>query len=223
MNPTLPQEVVDAAVAEDLQAAKSEYLGEFRDDVAEYVSRAIVEALVVRGRAELLPRPEVSYTAFADLSGGRGDDAALAIAHRKDRVVVVDLLKRYRPPLDPYAVVQQMCEEVRRYGLRRVTGDNYAAEFVARAFTASGVHYKRSEKPKAALYAELLPRLCSKQIELPDNETLVHQLSTLERRTRSGGRDVIDHPQGQHDDLANVCAGVAEACFRKLIVGGFGH
>ena len=34
MNPTLPQRIVDEAMAEDKQAAKSEYLGEFRDAVA---------------------------------------------------------------------------------------------------------------------------------------------------------------------------------------------
>src|SRR5262249_22787831 len=34
MNPTLPQSVVDEALAEDVQAARSEWLGEFREDVA---------------------------------------------------------------------------------------------------------------------------------------------------------------------------------------------
>ena len=38
---------------------------------------------------------------------------------------------------------------------------------------------------------------------------LVDQLAVLERRTRSGGRDTVDHPPGRHDDLANVAAGVA--------------
>jgi hypothetical protein len=31
----------------------------------------------------------------------------------------------------------------------------------------------------------------------------------LERRTARGGRDSIDHPPGQHDDLANAVAGLA--------------
>ena len=37
----------------------------------------------------------------------------------------------------------------------------------------------------------------------------VHQLAALERRTRAGGRDIIDHPPGGHDDLANAVAGVS--------------
>jgi hypothetical protein len=40
MNPTLPQRVVDQAMADDMAAAKSEYMGEFRDDVGLFLPRA---------------------------------------------------------------------------------------------------------------------------------------------------------------------------------------
>jgi hypothetical protein len=222
MNPTLPQSVVDDALAEDLQAAKSEYLGEFRDDVAEFLPRSLIEGLVVQGRQELLPSMKRQYFGFVDLSGGRHDDAALAVAHKVNRKVVVDLLRRYKPPFSPHAVVQQMVEEVRPYGVHRVTGDNYAAEFVKGAFEAHGMAYVKSAKPKSALYLELLPRLCSGEIELLDNEVSIDQLANLERRTRSGGKDIVDHAQGAHDDLANAIAGVADvAAGRVLTVGGF--
>lgn len=210
MNPTLPQSVVDEAMAEDLQAAKSEYLGEFRDDVAAFIDRAVVEALVVADRKELLPSDAHAYSAFVDVSGGRGDDSALAIAHRKDGRVVLDLLRNYRPPHNPHEVIADMSEQLKRFGIERVTGDNYAADFVATSFEAHGLRYTKATKPKAALYLELLPRLCSGGIELLDHEVAVAQLAALERRTRSGGKDLIDHPRGGHDDVANVIAGVAE-------------
>jgi hypothetical protein len=63
------------------------------------------------------------------------------------------------------------------------------------------------EKTKSELYLELLPRLLSRTVELPDDPALVSQIANLERRTRSGGKDVVDHPPGGHDDLANVVAG----------------
>lgn len=217
MNPTLPQSVVDDALAEDLQAAKSEYLGEFRDDIAEFLPRAVIEQLVVKDRLELLPQSNVRYWAFVDVSGGRRDDAALAIAHRSGRVVVIDLLRRYRPPFSPQEVIGQMAREIKRYDLRRVTGDNYAAEFVARAFEANGLRYQKAEKAKSELYSELLPRLCSKEVELLDDKALIDQLASLERRTRSGGRDIIDHPPGGYDDLANAVAGVADVAAAKVI------
>ncbi len=78
---------------------------------------------------------------LADLSGGRNDDAALAIAHR-DKKVVIDLLARYRPPGNPKRWICRMAAEVlRRSGIRRVVGDNYAAEFVARGFQGQGIGY----------------------------------------------------------------------------------
>jgi hypothetical protein len=161
----------------------------------------------------------VLYAAFADLSGGRQDDAALAVAHREGRTVVVDLLRRYRPPFSPSAVVAEMAHELRRYGVRRVVGDNYAAEFVARAFAAAGVRYARCPRPKAELYRELLPRLCGGEVELTDDPALVGQLAGLERRARGGGRDAIDHPPGGHDDLANAVAGAAVTAARVVRVG----
>ena len=220
MNPTLPQAVVDEALAEDRQAARSEYLAEWRDDVADYIPRAVVEAAVERGTPARLPRPDTPYVAFADLSGGRADDAALAIAHRSGRNVVVAYARRWRPPFDPAGVVAEMCNELRRYGLRAVTGDNYAAEFVAGAFAAAGVRYTRAKQPKATLYAELLPRLCSRAITLPDVPGLVDELAGLERRVRAGGRDVIDHPPGGHDDLANAVAGAAVVAAAPARVAG---
>lgn len=222
MNSTLPQSVVDEALAEDPQAAKSEYLAEFRDDVADFISREVVEALVVAGCQERLPRRHVEYTAFADLSGGRMDDAALAVAHMDGRRVVVDLARCWKPPFSPDAVIGQMCEELRRYGVKRVTGDAYAAEFVSGAFVRNGIRYTKAEKAKSALYIELLPRLCSGEISLPDNPILIDQIASLERRTRAGGKDIIDHPRGAHDDVANTVAGVAvTAATLRRRVGAF--
>jgi len=210
MNPTLSQSIIDEAMAEDLQAAKSEYLGEFRDDIAAFIPRAVVEQLVVPGRKELPPDKHRSYSAFVDVSGGRGDDSTLAIAHREGSKIVLDLLHRWRPPFNPHSVIAKMADTIARYHTYQVTGDNYAAEFVSRAFSSCGIGYRKSEKSASVLYAELLPKLCSQEIELLDDPVLVDQLASLERRCRPAGRDQISHPPGAHDDLANSAAGVAE-------------
>lgn len=222
MNRTLPQAEVDEAMAEDRQAALAEYYGQFRDDVAEFIPLSVIESLVVAGRQELLPSKWHKYFAFCDISGGRGDDAALAIAHLEDRNVVLDLLRQYRPPFSPYDVCGDIARELKRFEIKRVVGDNYSAEFVAQAFATSGIHYYRADKPKSQLYMELLPRLCSGEIELLDIPILKGQLANLQRKTRSGGRDVIDHPPGCHDDLANAAAGVAEvATSPRRRIGAF--
>jgi len=221
MNPTLSQAIVDAAMAEDPAAAASEYLGSWREDIQEFCSRALVESLVAKGRRELLPKSGVHYWGFADLSGGRSDSGALSIGHREGRKVVMDFLREYKPPFNPYSVIAAMSEELKRFGLHGVTGDNYSAEFCASAFRSNGISFNKSDLPKSRLYLELLPRLCSAEIELLDDPTLVNQLSSLERRTKSGGQDAVDSPPNQHDDVANVAAGLAAARARKMVGGAW--
>jgi len=229
MNPTLPQSVVDEALEEDPQAAASEYLGQFRDDLATFLPRDIIESLVVKGRIELPPQPGIHHAAFVDLSGGRVDDAALAIAHKvgPDRIVL-DFIRRWRPPFNPDAVIADMVGDLQRYNIKQVLGDNYAAEFVRSNFKSRGVRFERVStnpwaqtitakvaKNRSQLYLEMLPRLLASQVELLDNPTLINQLAGLVRKTRSGGRDIVDHAPGQHDDLANVVAGVCDSVMQR--------
>jgi len=223
MNSTLPQKVIDRAMAEDMAAAKSEYMGEFRDDVGIFLPREVIENLFVSGRIENLPRGKNRYFAFADISGGRSDGSALAIAHKEGRKIVIDFAQLWTSPANPHQVIASMSEELRRFKLYRVTGDNYGAEFCATSFQANGVHYVKCEMNKSALYSELLPIICANEVELLDNPTVVNQLANLERRTRSGGKDIIDHPPGGHDDMANAVAGVTvTAAARAVFIGTLG-
>jgi hypothetical protein len=48
-------------------------------------------------------------------------------------------------------------------------------------------------------------------VDLLDNAKLIGQFVGLERRTRAGGRDQIDHAPGGHGDLANAVAGAVLA------------
>ncbi len=225
MNPTLPQSVVERALREDLAAARAEYLSEWRDDVSSYLPRDVIESCVIPNRTELLPNSTSRYSAFVDVSGGRHDDAALAIAHKEGDQVVIDFARAWKPPLSPEHVVAEMAQDLRRYEVRHVTGDAYGAEWVSQTFRRFGIRYRKADRPKAQLYLELLPLITSKLIELPDNTTLVTQLAALERRTRSGGRDIIDHPRGHHDDLANAVAGAAALASNKSkrVLGTFGE
>jgi hypothetical protein len=38
----------------------------------------------------------------------------------------------------------------------------------------------------------------------------------LERTTKAGGRDRIDHPRGTHDDVANAAAGALVFAYEEL-------
>jgi hypothetical protein len=82
MNSTLDPDVVARAFEDDPQSASAEYQAEFRQDIADFVSRQIVEACIEPGVFERPPTRSRRYAAFIDASGGSGSDSmTLAIAH----------------------------------------------------------------------------------------------------------------------------------------------
>ena len=56
------------------------------------------------------------------------------------------------------------------------------------------------------------------KVQLLDNEVLKTQLMCLERKTRQGGKDAIEHPRGLHDDLCNAVAGCAVSLIKGSCV-----
>ena len=81
--------------------------------------------------------------------------------------------------------------------------------------------YEPADKSKSELYVDLLPLINSRAIDLLDNDRLVTQLMSLERRTSRGGRDSIDHAPGAHDDIANAVAGALVTAYKEPHVRNF--
>ncbi len=206
-NPTLPQAVIDAALARDPEAAGAEWLSQWRSDIADFLDRELVEAAVDRGVAARPPQSGVRYVAFADPSGGRGDSFAVAVGHADGGAVVLDAIYERRAPFDPSSAVREIADLLRGYGIAEVTGDRYAAGWTVEGFAKEGVGYRQSERDRSALYLDALPLFTAGRARLLDHQRLVHQFCALERRTSRSGRDRIDHAPGAHDDLANAAAG----------------
>jgi hypothetical protein len=105
MNPTVPEEVIAEAYANDPASAAAEYGAEFRTDIESFVAREVVDALVVAGRHELPPMSEITtYQGFVDPSGGSNDSMTLAIGHIEGPDHdhrVLDLVREVPPALQP--------------------------------------------------------------------------------------------------------------------------
>lgn len=207
MNPTLSEEKIQQAYDEDAAGAAADYGAEFRRDIEDFISADALEAVTIPGRYELGPVTGLSYTAFTDPSGGSKDAFTLAISHMESGIRILDCIRYRTPPFSPEAVVKEFADVCKDYGCSVVTGDRYAGEWPREQFQKHGVTYKTSDKPKSAIYGELLPLINSGKVELLDNELLHRQLLNLERRTSRAGKDSIDHPLGAHDDIANAAAG----------------
>jgi hypothetical protein len=210
MNPSIPQRVIDQALEDDPAHAQAEWLAEFRSDIESYITREAIEAVTSRGVRERAPIANIKYCGFVDPSGGSADAMTLAIAHREGGTAVLDCLREVRPPFSPEAVATEFAGDLKRFGISRVSGDRYAGEWPREQFRKRGIDYRPSQKPKSDLYRDLLPSINSGSVELLDDGRLLPQLIGLERRSGRSGRDLIDHPPGGHDDLANAAAGAID-------------
>ena len=221
LNPTIDKAVIAEALEDDPEAAAAEWQAEFRSDLADYVSREVVEALVCPGVYERAPARGLRYEAFADPSGGSRDSFTVGVAHREGEVAVLDCLRERRAPFSPEAVVEEFSGVLSDYGLSTVTGDKYAGEWPREQFRKRGIRYVPSEQPKSQIYLEALPLLNGGRLDLLDDQRLVSQVCGLERRVARGGRESVDHAPMAHDDLANAALGVAWLVAGKARPGGF--
>jgi hypothetical protein len=216
LNPTLDEGIIASAKDADAFAARSEWLGEFRDDIGAFLDDALIDAAVDYARPlELPPQAKVRYAAFAGPSGGRGDAFALCIGHREDERFIADVVRAVPAPFDPSTVVREFAALAKDYRVTRLRGDNYSAEWVSSAFKDAGLRYEPSDRPKSALYLESLPLWTRSQINIPDHSRLLRELRLLERRTHRSGKDTVDHGSSGCDDAANAVCGCAVFAARR--------
>ena len=220
LNPTLDQAIVDEALAEDPEAARADYLGQWRDDLAQFIGREMIESCVDRGVKSRPYDKRQHYVAFVDTSSGRSDSFCAAIAHKQDGVAVLDCLIEIRAPFNTATATATIAATLRAYHMREVAGDGFAAGWVQAEFSRHGIVFKAARTvataglaskliDRSSLYLECLPLLASGQARLLDNERMIGQFCALERRAMPGGRDRVDHPNrtGHHDDASNAVAG----------------
>ena len=226
MNPTLTPKRLERLRRLDPQRYAREYEAEFSDDLTAFLPFDWIQDAVVEGRRELPPRDGVQYHVAVDPSGGGADAFTCSIMHREgdgeDSLVVQDVLRGWfqrggKSP-DLRSVVAKIAKLAYSYGTRTVVGDRYGAAWVRQAFEEEKITYKESEYDKSTAYIETLPLFSQSRIHILDHRQLVRELQCLERRTRAGGKDVVDHPHGGHDDFANVLAvAAADAVSRRVI------
>ena len=213
LNPTINLGVIIRAQKDDPEAARAEWDAQFRADLSSLLDDAAIDAAIDNGRpAELPPRKGITYQAFTDASAGRHDRFTLCIGHREEGRFVADVIRGRHAPFDPKEVVLEYSALAKDYGCRKITGDNYAGEWVSGAFRDAGLSYERSPLPRSALYLESIADFSRGAVSIPDHPQMIRELRLLERRTSRSGKDSVDHPRNGSDDFANALAGAMYLC-----------
>ena len=222
MNPKLPQHVIDKALSEDSYKAGAEYLGRWREDIADFVPLDVLEACTEFNIYERAPQPRVQHFAYCDPAGGTGSDSfTLAITHREfDKIgtVHLDLVRERKPRFVPRDVVSEFSRLLKLYNVREVQSDKFAGGFHADEWQRNGVRFKPCDRTTSENYLHALPMFLSGRARLLDNATLRIELAGLERKVQAGGRETVTHAQvaSAHDDVATSVCGALVAAGDRL-------
>ena len=207
MNPLLKQRVIDKALAKDPQRAKADYLNVWRQDLDDFIPLAVLEKATDYDVYERMPQPNISYSASADNAEGTGSDSyALAFhtATLKQRRRYIDVVREFKPPFVPSAVVAESAKLLKRYGISEVYGDRHAPGFHADLWNQNGVSLRIHKYDTSEIYLTALSHLLSGHVRLINNSTIRNQFVGLERRL-----DKVDHARlgNSHDDVSCVLRG----------------
>ena len=72
----------------------------------------------------------------------------------------------------------------------------HAAEWVSSAFQNQGITIENSDLSASEIYLNFLRLIANGAVELLDTKRLLARLRGLERRSHTGGKDLIDHFAG---------------------------
>jgi hypothetical protein len=214
MNPKLPQDVVDKAMADDPQKAGAEFNNIWREDMSDCFPLDAIEGSTDFGIHMRPYDPQFSYRAFADPAGGTGKDSfTVAIGHRlhdQANSVVIDALRERKPRFVPRDVIAEYAQILNQYHITEVQGDKFAGGFHADEWKRNGINFVPCERTTSENYLHALPMFLAGRVRLIDNATLRNQLTSLERRISPSGHETVSHPQvaSAHDDLATVVCGL---------------
>jgi hypothetical protein len=224
MVPALAAKVHKRRRMMDAELARREFDAEFISGLGAFLTHSMIDACVDKRVHEREPRRRGIYHAAIDMSGGRHDRSALAIVETSGDRIWQCLLRVWDSKTSREGVIAQAAAELRRYGLRAIAGDNYAANFLPEGFDRHGIRYISTGERKghrrltrSDAYAELEPLIRAQRIALLDDEQQTRELLGLVRRDQPGGRFTINHVSGEHDDRANALAVAAAMAERARV------
>jgi hypothetical protein len=136
----------------------------------------------------------------------------MGVAHRSRDdnrdVLVIDALWEVRPPFNALDVVKGHADALKAWDLSTVMGDDYGAGLVRNMFAQQGIQYQSCPLTASELYLHSLSAWTSGMVVMLDNPRAIEQLANLRRKLGQAGKESIVHLNKNHDDLANIVAGL---------------
>lgn len=231
MNPTHDAAAIELERQRDPVNAAAEYDGIPRSDSSLLYDEAWIEAAVDHGIFQRDPifkfgaGETVVRHAWSDTSGGGRCQMTLAIARKENGRAVLEYAKGFSRKEKRQAVVAEIAQTLKRYGLSTLHRDAYGGDLVTALFaehqiTATYAHKAEmggTEPAKVTtsyVFLESVSLFATGRITLLDHSQLKQELLQLERRAGSSGNDKAGKPPTGFDDLAAAVVGACWLCAR---------
>lgn len=144
LNPNIKKEFIEEEIKRDPEAAKSEWLGQWRAGITQFLNYQLVENSIENVTVRP-PKRNIKYTAFCDAASGQGNDSmSLSIAHREQNSIIQDVILEEQPPFSPKQVVKKFAAILKDYRIKIVYGDKYSLGWVEEKFRDNEIRYKYS-------------------------------------------------------------------------------
>lgn len=191
-----------------------EHEAHFKKDVATMYDPERIDAAVNHNRPLELPYDKrENYFCFVDVAGGGGQDLyAIAIGHRKEERIIIDVVRSHRPKFNPDQLTSEYVALCGQYRIRKVCGDKFSGDWALNSWAKHSeglIEYIKSDRTKSELYLNCEGLFNTEAIELPNKERALSELKDLIRKSRSGGKNRVDSYSGEAEDEANCICGVA--------------
>lgn len=212
-NPIVSRVWLQASLNKDPRAFERECLARFQDSLSGFLSSTLIEKARARG---VVSRPPVKgnfYVAAID-PAFRGDAFGFTIVHAEpEKGIVQDYSARwYDPrgnPQDPAEIFAEVAKRLREYGCRTAYTDQYgleALQYLAQQHGFSLEEVTFSSESKAEIYGNLQSLLRQGRLHLLDDDVMIKELKSIEKKLTQAGKVTIGAPEGMHDDMATVAA-----------------
>lgn len=211
MNPTLDPKFLADERKRDPEFFAREYLAEFWESASQFLPAELVDAAIVAERFELVPNPDISYTAALD-SAFRVDNFAFSVVHRQDTGRVVQDVARCwlsgrGRPVNLASTLEEIVSILNRFGISTIYGDQHCAEPIRQALREQGITFEQRTTlgHRSQCFNTLRSLVTSGQIELLDLPEQAAELKKLEQAITASGNQRIEANTG-HDDRAVALA-----------------
>jgi hypothetical protein len=225
MNPRISPDFLEKERRRDEESYRREYLAQFTDHITGWIGFETLEQCVIKSCTERPPVTDAIYAASVD-PAFKGDDFALAIAHRlPDGTIILDYTATWTGTREAPLGYEWVCREIARilklYGQNALVGDQYCAAIIEQEFLKLGIRFQAvsfGSRTRLDLFGNLKHLLIQGKIQILDKPELLRQLRSLEEHKTNRGDIEIRSAYGVKDDLAVV---VALAAFQlsKIDVG----